>query len=201
MARAAKPQGSPKGEPAKAKGEAAKPHELLLMPIAQNAIAMDVWGKFAGEANLADMVEGLSEKTKKVQDGDMRSVEAMLYGQAMTLQTMFTNLARRAANQEDLKQFQTHLSLALKAQSQCRSTLEALAQVKNPQPYIKQANIANGPQQVNNGQSAQYAQAHAPAGNSQPLQNKLLEHQHGDTLEFGAQGAAGRANPHMATVG
>lgn len=201
MARAAKPQGSPKGEPVKPKGEAAKPHELLLMPIAQNAIAMDAWGKFAGEANLADMVEGLSEKTKKVQDGDMRSVEAMLYGQAMTLQTMFTNLARRAANQEYLKQFQTHMTLALKAQSQCRSTLEALAQVKNPQPYIKQANIANGPQQVNNGQSAQYAQAHAPAGNSQPLQNKLLEHQHGDTLEFGAQGAAGRANPHMATVG
>ena len=201
MARAAKPQGSPKGEPAKAKGEAAKPHELLLMPIAQNAIAMDAWGKFAGEANLADMVEGLREKTKKVQDGDMHSVEAMLYGQAMTLQTMFTNLARRAANQEYLKQFQTHMTLALKAQAQCRSTLEALAQVKNPMPYIKQANIASGPQQVNNGQSTQYAQAHAPAENSQPLQNKLLEHQHGDTLEFGAQGAAGRANPHMATVG
>lgn len=75
MARAAKPQGSPKGEPAKPKGEAAKPHELLLMPVAQNAVAMDAWGKYAGEANLADMVEGLSEKTKKVQDGDMRSVE------------------------------------------------------------------------------------------------------------------------------
>ncbi len=201
MARAAKPQGSPKGEPAKPKGEAAKPHELLLMPVAQNAVAMDAWGKYAGEANLADMVEGLSEKTKKVQDGDMRSVEAMLYGQAMTLQTMFTNLARRAANQEYLKQFQTHMTLALKAQAQCRSTLEALAQVKNPMPYIKQANIANGPQQVNNGKSTQYAQAHTSAGNSQTLQNKLLEHQHGDTLEFGAQGAAGRANPHMATVG
>jgi hypothetical protein len=200
MARTDKPKGSPKGEPAKTKGEAAKPHELLLMPVAQNAIAMDAWGKYAGEANLADMVEGLGEKTKKVQDGDMRSVEAMLYGQAMTLQTMFTNLARRAANQEYLKQFHTHMTLALKAQAQCRSTLEALAQVKNPMPYIKQANIASGPQQVNNGKPEQYAQAHAPAGDSQTLQNKLLEHQHGNTLEFGAQGTAGGANPHMATV-
>ena len=201
MARAAKPKDSPKGEPAEPKGEPAKPHQLLLMSTAQSAIAMELWGKYAGDVDLAELVGGLQKKADAVHNGDMKPVEAMLYAQAMTLQTMFTNLARRAANQEHLKQFQTHMTLALKAQAQCRSTLEALAQVKNPMPYIKQANIANGPQQVNNGQSEQYAQAHAPAGNSQPLQNKLLEHQHGDTLEFGAQGAAGRANPHMATVG
>lgn len=200
MARATKNQGSPKAEPIKPKDTVAKPHDLLLAPAVQNAVAMDAWGKYAGDTSLASLVECLNEKTKKVQEGDMRSVEAMLYGQAMALQTMFTALARRAANQEYLQQFQAHITLALKAQAQCRSTLEALAQVKNPMPYIKQANIASGPQQVNNGNPTQYAHTHVRAGNSQPLQNKLLEHQHGNKLEFGSQGATSGVNPQMATV-
>jgi hypothetical protein len=50
-----------------------------------------------------------------------------------------------------LPQYQAHLNLALKAQSQCRATLETLAHVKNPPVlFAKQANIAHGPQQINN---------------------------------------------------
>jgi len=41
--------------------------------------------------------------------------------------------------------------LALKAQSQSRASIESLAQIKNPPVvYARQANFANGPQQVNN---------------------------------------------------
>ena len=47
--------------------------------------------------------------------------------------------------------FERYMQLALKAQSQCRATLETLAAIKNPPiVYARQANIANGPQQVNN---------------------------------------------------
>jgi hypothetical protein len=103
-------------------------------------------------------------------------------------------LARRAASQEYLKQFETHLALALKAQAQCRATLTALADIKNPRPvsFVQQANIANGPQQVNNGTAKpdQYAQAHAEK--SAVAQNELLEHQHGNTLDAGTQGETGR---------
>ena len=60
-------------------------------------------------------------------------------------------------------------------------------------PYIKQANIANGPQQVNNGTPAS-------AGKNQSHPNELLEHQHGNTLDIGATATAGRADPAMATV-
>ena len=203
MARAAKPQGSPKGEPAKAKGEAAKPHQLLLMATAQNAVAMELWGKYAGEVDLAELVAGLQTKAESIQDGNMKPVEAMLYGQAMALQTIFTNLARRSAMNagEYMDATDKYMRLALKAQSQCRATLETLAEIKNPMPYIKQANIANGPQQVNNGKSEQYAQAPAPAGDSQTLQNKLLEHQHGDTLEFGTTGQTVGADTHLEAVG
>lgn len=39
--------------------------------------------------------------------------------------------------------------LALKAQGQCRATVETLAAIKNPPVvFARQANIAHGPQQV-----------------------------------------------------
>jgi hypothetical protein len=50
------------------------------------------------------------------------------------------------------------MRVALKAQNQCRMTLETLATVTNPRVvYAKQANIANGPQQVNNGNTTECA--------------------------------------------
>ena len=82
-----------------------EPHEIVLSPTVQSAVAIEAWGKFAGTVDLAGLVSDLHERIKKVQGGDMQPVEAMLYGQAMTLETMFTDLARRAASQEYLKQF------------------------------------------------------------------------------------------------
>ena len=42
---------------------------------------------------------------------------------------------------------ETYLRLALKAQSQCRATLETLAAIKNPPViFAKQANVTTGPQ-------------------------------------------------------
>ena len=184
-----------------------KPHELVLSPTIQNAIGIQTWGKFAGDADLSELLEDLHERVKKVQGGDMQPVEAMLFGQAMTLQTIFTSLARRAAHNDGLKQFQVNLTLALKAQAQCRATLEALAEIKNPRPvaFVKQANISSGPQQVNNGVAApfayQYAQAReAHAGQNTSLQNGLLEASHGIELDTRAQSKAGGADPHLEAV-
>lgn len=184
-------------------------HEIVLSPTTQNAAGIHAWGKFAGEQDLGELITGLKEQVRQVQDGDMRRVEAMLYGQAMTLQTIFTNLARRSAMNagEYIKAADTYMRLALKAQSQCRATLEALAEIKNPRPvsFVKQANIANGPQQVNNGSTQAGTRtpahfAHAHAGENAGQQNELLEHQHGNYLDTGAQGTAGRADTHLEAV-
>jgi hypothetical protein len=44
-----------------------------------------------------------------------------------------------------------YMRLALKAQGQCRATLETLAAIKNPPVVIaRQANVSHGPQQINN---------------------------------------------------
>ena len=85
--------------------------------------------------------------------------------------------------------------LALKAQSQARATAETLGLLKNPAPYIRQANIAHGPQQVNNGTRPTHAD------NFQTEPNKLLEHQHGNHLDTGAQTATGRGHQALEAVG
>jgi hypothetical protein len=188
----------PTTQPTEPKGTAALPHEILMMPSCQNAAAMEAWGQYAGKADIGELVKELREQTKTVKGGDMAMVESMLYGQAVALQTVFTSLARRAAMNagEYINASETYMKLALRAQAQCRATLETLAIVKNPMPYIKQANIANGPQQVNNGTPAP-----THAANSETQQNKLLEDSNGSTyLDTGAAPAAARSNPAMETV-
>eukprot|EP01037_Dinobryon_pediforme_P014479 gene14479-14600_t len=111
------------------------------------------------DVDLGEMVDRLRETVKEVNGGDLSRLEAMLVCQATVLQTMFTSLARRASNQQQLKQYETFMALALKAQAQSRATLSALVDFKYPRQatFVKQANIANGTQQVNNGAVPHYA--------------------------------------------
>ena len=145
---------------------------------------------------IPDLVVEMRKAGDEVVDGNMGLIERMLANQAMTLDAIFNNMAQRSHSQETFKGIEVLMRLALKAQAQARSTAEALALLKNPQPYIRQANMTTGPQQINNGSVVQ-----SPAGNIQSEQNKLLETNHGNYLDTRAQGAASRVNPHMATVG
>ena len=174
-----------------------KLHEIVLSSSIQASVGIRSWGTFAGEVDLPDLIRDLQAQTKQIQAGSMSSVEAMLYGQAKVLETMFTCLSRRAANNNNLKQIQVNLTLALKAQSQCRATLEALAEIKNPRPvqFVKQANMTTGPQQINNGSTAQ-----SPAGISQSKPNKLLEANHGQRLDTRTQGQAGQVDQAVEAV-
>jgi hypothetical protein len=95
----------------------------------------------------------------EVNNGNMKRPEAILLAQAHTLDELFNNLARRAHKVQSLKQYEMDLRLALKAQSQCRATLETLAAIKNPPViFAKQANISNGHQQINNGVQSTHAE-------------------------------------------
>jgi hypothetical protein len=78
-----------------------------------------------------------------------------------------------------------------------QATLETLAQIKNPSPveFVRQANIANGPQQVNNG-----AGAASRAENFENQPSKLLEPTHGQRLDFGASCQTIGADSNLAAV-
>ena len=73
--------------------------------------------------------------------------------------------------------------------------------MKNPPMvgYVRQANIAHGPQQVNNAPST--AGDTSRPREKADLQSKLLEENDGEWLDIGAAGAPGRANPAMAPLG
>lgn len=189
----------------KPKPKTLEPHEIVTSSVIQNAVGIVSWGKFAGDANLSELVKDLDKRIDKIKAGDMSSVEAMLFGQAKVLETMFTSLARRASTNTSLKEYQTNLTLALKAQAQCRSTLEALAEIKNPRPvhFVKQANMTTGPQQVNNAYAGTPSHSGIQSGaeNIQSAPNKLLEAEHGNYLDTSTQGAASRVNQTVEAVG
>lgn len=150
----------------------------------------------AGEAlGVTELLAAMRKAGDETVAGDMGRFERVLTHQFLTLDALFNNLAQRSGRQDSFKGIEVLMRLALKAQSQARATAETLALMKNPMPYIRQANIANGPQQVNNGQSA------TGAGNFQTEPNKLLEADHGERLDFGAQAAAGRGNQALEAVG
>lgn len=112
----------------------------------------------------------LERTIQKIKSGDISKIEEMYISQAVALEAMFASLARRAKAQDKLLQYETHMRLALKAQNQSRATLQGLVQLKQPSQttFVKQANIAQGHQQVNN----------LAEKNITP-QNELLEDEHG----------------------
>jgi len=120
----------------------------------------------------------LSRKAKSIGKGETWEMENILISQAVALDAIFTRLSIRAHGNfgQYMKAAETYLRLALKAQSQCRATLETLAEIKSPRPYI-QNNRAEY-QQVNNAgvsrNSDTSTRAHAHAEKSFST-NELLE--------------------------
>jgi len=94
-----------------------------------------------------------------------------------------------------------YLRLALKAQAQCRTTVEALVEMKHPRPvaFVSQANISSGPQQVNN--ATPPACTSSRAGNFSNPSNELLEVKNEERLDIGATGSTGKPYSHVETVG
>lgn len=172
-----------------------------IQPSTNAALAIHAYqGNLVGkDASLAGLIDGLRDTFKEVRGGDLKTLEAMLIGQATALQTIFTSLAMRAVNQERLPQYQAFLGLALKAQAQSRATISALVDLKYPKQatFVKQANIAQGPQQVNNGTAGI-----AHAEQTQPQQNQLLEDaRNGRTyLDTRATQAPEPSDPALGTV-
>lgn len=182
--------------------------KTALRPSVRAGLTIKQWSKKFGELGLSQLVDELQAQSDVATTGDLARGEAMLTAQAHTLDVLFNELLRRAAAAETMPQLETYARLGFKAQSQCRTTIETLAEIKNPRPvaFVKQANIANN-QQVNNGPQSpgelvdQYAQAHAGAREIQNQPNELLEVQHGKRLDTGTAGQTIGGDKTMEAVG
>lgn len=147
-------------------------------------------------------VAELGKHAKAVTTGDLSRLEQMLTAQAHSLDALFYSLAHRSrANSAEgyVDAGETYMKLALRAQAQCRATAESIATIKNPPAvaFVRQANIAAGHQQVNNG----VAPREPRAGNSENPPNKLLEAMDGERVDTGATCTASGVDKALETVG
>jgi len=183
-------------EPGKSKQR--KLAEIQLSPNISNAVTVQSYLRsFAGEVDFTEAVEVMREKSDKIIAGDLSELESTLTAQIVSLNAIFTNMARRSASCDYLNQLETFMRLALKAQSQCARTAEILATIKNPPiVYAKQANIAQGHQQVNNGIAP-----HAHAGKTKKSQNELLTEVNNASLDTRGTPKTSCINQEMETVG
>ena len=155
--------------------------------------------KLAGDTHEVNaLIRELSAQVAAVNGGDLKRAESMLISQSHTLDELFNRLAQRAhSNMVEgyLSAAETYLRLALKAQSQCRSTLETLVQVKNPPVvYARQANFANGPQQVNNNIPSRAREIKNQPNKLSGVGNELLS-------DIGASTLTGGVDTPMEAVG
>lgn len=172
---------------------------MALLPSVNSAAVIhayqdNVMGK---DVDMGVLFNQLEDTFTEIKGGDLHSLEAMLVSQAMALQTIFTCLARKAQSQEHVRNFESFLGLALKAQTQSRATISALVDLKYPRQatFVTQANIAHGPQQVNNGVAV--ARAHEEKPDSTI---KLSSGTHELRQDTRPSGTTIKGNPSLATV-
>ena len=150
-------------------------------------------GQFGRDVDLPSAVNVLAELTKRVKANDLSDVEATLVCQATTLNSIFCELSRRAAlnMSEYIEASERYMRMALKAQNQCRMTLETLSAIKNPPViYARQANITSGPQQVNN---------HSHTGEIKNPPIKVLEQGHEQRMDTGTQSQTSAGHSELET--
>ena len=151
----------------------------------------------ADDIDTPTLVTTLREQAAAVQGGDLTDAEAMLMNQASALQSVFVRLCERAMEQSQMPNIEGFMRMALRAQSQCRTTLETLAAIKNPPIiYARQANVTTGPQQINN--SAEVLSRVREIENGQIQLSGGIHELPKDTR---APGKARRADPALEALG
>ena len=128
----------------------------VLEPEFRNALSASAFaGKVLGNdieaPGIMDFADHVQKATGKAEAGDLAIASRLLASQAITLDAMFTELARRTAlNMGDyINAAESYGRLALKAQSNCRATLEALARLHQPREQtVKHVHVNEGGQAV-----------------------------------------------------
>ena len=173
--------------------------ELMVEGLAMNAVVGVTFSQKLGTLDLTEAFAQVLVRAREITGHDTESTEAILAGQVMSLNAIYTDLAIIARqNISNAIIFERLMRLALKAQSNCRATAEALAAIQNPPTvFARQANFAAGPQQINNGLASIPV---ARARNSESRPNELLE-ANDERVDSGTPSAAIDRNQDVATVG
>lgn len=119
--------------------------------VTASSFAGKVLGNSVEHPGLMDYVDHVLKVGGKAEAGDLSIASRLLASQAITLDAMFTELARRAALNmgEYVNAAERYGRLAFKAQSNCRATLEALAKLHQPREQtVRHVHVNEGGQAV-----------------------------------------------------
>jgi len=188
---------APAVQPLKKKMESAefqqRSSDFIVGGIGTNTLTVLDWTEYLSPNRKVDfgpLQKSMVDAIENIRNGDLGSAETILMSQAISLNVVFTKLLRYAHTTNLVEQLDRYMRLAMKAQNQCRATLETLATIKNPPLFAKQANITAGPQQVNNGIVTNGV---ARAGIQESAPNKLLE-SHVERLDGSTPAKAAKGN-------
>jgi hypothetical protein len=179
----------------------AREAEYMVEGLAMNALTGLAFSSKLTTLDLTECFEQIVRNAQTTATGDRKSQESILAAQVISMNAIYTELALLARTNltHSFSLFERLMRLALKAQSNCRATAEALAVMQTPPTvFARQANFAHGPQQVNNG--TLQSEPLARAMNSDSLPNKLLE-ANDERMDTGTAGASVNRDQAMATVG
>jgi hypothetical protein len=105
----------------------------------------------ADRPHMGDFADNYQERCTKMGDGDLGLAGRLLASQALTLDAIFTEMARRSGTNmgEYLNASERYMRLALKAQANSRAALEALAKLHQPREQtVRHVHINEGGQAV-----------------------------------------------------
>jgi len=127
----------------------------LVDPLARHTSLSSLYADqaFGGDVqpSLTETAALLNDELDKAVGGDMTMATRILASQAISLDAMFTELARRSSVNmgQHLDAMERYMRLALKAQSASRSTLEALARLHQPREQtVRHVHVNGGGQAV-----------------------------------------------------
>ena len=133
--------------------------------------------------DIPQLLSVLKAESERLSDGKSEDIGPILANQALALQSLFARLTERALSQTSMSNIEAFMRLALRAQNQCRATMETLSSLnKAPTVFAQQANVATN-QQIN------YAQ------------NQLLGDDDELRQDARAPGAEKAVNPEMEALG
>ena len=157
----------------------------LLQPTLKNAAAASAFtGKMLGNnqemPGIGDYADHVHVAARDAAGGDMTMASRILAAQAITLDSMFAELARRTAMNmsEYIDASERYGRLALKAQSNCRATLEALAKLHQPREQtVRHVHVNEG------GQAIVADQFHNHTGGAENAKTVNQSHTAGTTFD------------------
>ncbi|WP_430429212.1 hypothetical protein [Parasphingorhabdus sp.] len=123
--------------------------DVVMRPQVRNGYVAGYFGgkHFSGkQPDISDTVEIMADACKKVRDGDLSDQRDILTSQAMALDALFTSMVNHSARNmgEYLDASERYMRLALKAQTQCRTTIEALDRLaRGGEQVIKHVHVDN----------------------------------------------------------